>query len=102
MARPDCQNQYGGPADLAAASCFSSERAKMIALKRAGEDEMYDAEMLHLGYPWVICRLHHATTFSTGGSIVHKTVALLKPNEPLSTDTTVTPSDYAIFQIVFQ
>lgn len=55
MARPDCQNQYGGPADLAAASCFSSERAKMIALKRAGEDEMYDAEMLHLGYPWVIC-----------------------------------------------
>ncbi|EXM35495.1 hypothetical protein FOTG_01929 [Fusarium oxysporum f. sp. vasinfectum 25433] len=40
MARPDCQNQYGGPADLAVASCFSSERAKMIALKRAGEDEM--------------------------------------------------------------
>ncbi|KAG7430268.1 hypothetical protein Forpi1262_v008699 [Fusarium oxysporum f. sp. raphani] len=49
MARPDCQNQYGGPADLAVASCFSSERAKMIALKRAGEDEIL---FFHRRLPW--------------------------------------------------
>jgi len=56
MARPDSQDQYGGTADPPAAVVLGNcelllkrEGKVSLALKRAGEDEMYDAELLHLG-----------------------------------------------------